>query len=186
MLKLINLALYKSLINSDFILLNSNSIEKNAFLTNSVQSSLGPKISTLDVLALVKSCKQFIRLLQFLKLQRRPILDITVDNRQHYFLLKEYLFEFQLALKININFVSPSRNKKALGTQFHLLLGSSNFLSSKNLEKKLFLENNFLITKINSRVELKSNGSYKIYNDILDFKKIVFLIVLFDLLFTLK
>ena len=46
--------------------------------------------------------------------------------------------------------------------------------------KRLFSDNIFLIQKINSRIETNNWGTYKIYNDLFDFKKIIFLIILLE------
>jgi tRNA-binding EMAP/Myf-like protein len=44
--------------------------------------------------------------------------------------------------------------------------------------KKLFEDKIYLINKINSKLEANNWYTYKIYNDLADFKKLLFLIVL--------
>ena len=56
-------------------------------------------------------------------------------------------------------------------------------LLSRNLLSK-FLDNNvFLINNINSNLEKKSINTYKIYNRLNDFKKIIFLVILMNKIF---
>jgi hypothetical protein len=43
--------------------------------------------------------------------------------------------------------------------------------------KRLFDKNIFLVNKINSRLEKNNWGTYKIFNELNDFKKIIFLLI---------
>jgi hypothetical protein len=47
--------------------------------------------------------------------------------------------------------------------------------------KKLFDKNIFLINKINTKFEQNNWGTYKIFNELDDFKKFIFFIVLIDI-----
>ena len=49
------------------------------------------------------------------------------------------------------------------------------------LLKKLFDKNIFLMNKINTKIEQNNWGSYKVYNEIDDFKKFIFFLVLIEL-----
>ena len=44
--------------------------------------------------------------------------------------------------------------------------------------KKLFEKNILIVNKINSILEQNNYGTYKIHNEIIDFKKLIFVIVL--------
>ena len=78
MKKQINLNLIKSIINSDFFLLRGVNYKKNShinkqFFLNSIQ-----QLSSLNILELVKTLKQFVRLLQFLKSQKEFVLTLNI------------------------------------------------------------------------------------------------------------
>jgi len=177
--KHINLNLYKSLLESDFILLNNTSFKAQNYVVKEVGMSSKQKISTLNVLQLVKSLKQLIRLFQFLKTQKNAGLHIVVANKQHFFLLKEYLLTRPLKFKIN---VQNSALVKKSGDATQMLFSFEQDYSTGNTRilKRLLSENIFLIQKINSKIEVNNWGAYKLYNDSFDFKKIVFLIALFE------
>ena len=59
-----------------------------------------------------------------------------------------------------------------------LILGNLSYNYKEVVENKLFFNKIFLINKFNTKSENAFNGIYKIYNDINDFKKIIFLVVL--------
>jgi len=46
--------------------------------------------------------------------------------------------------------------------------------------KKLFEGSILIVNKINSKLESNNFGTYKIFNNMLDFKKLIFLVVLID------
>ena len=48
--------------------------------------------------------------------------------------------------------------------------------------KRILHKDIFLVTKINSKLEKNNWGTYKIYNDLQNFKKFIFLVVVLDLL----
>lgn len=54
-----------------------------------------------------------------------------------------------------------------------------NNVEEEKLIKRYFDNKAFLITKFNSNFEKKTWGNYKIYNEISDFKKLLFLISIF-------
>jgi hypothetical protein len=69
-------------------------------------------------------------------------------------------------------------NKKI---QFYLILDYS---LTKNDIIKSFLKNNiFLINSINSVNQIDNFGTYKIFNDLFDFKKILFLVSLIKIIY---
>ena len=181
MTKNINLTLYKSLIESDFILLN-NSYNKNiAYLQQETVLNSQKKISALNILQLIKSIKQFIRTIQFLQKQKNPCLHIIVENKQHFFLLKQYFNDNPLKFSINLQNSFLLKKKNSLNST-QMIFSFEQEYSINNLKtlKRLFSDNIFLIQKINSRIETNNWGTYKIYNDLFDFKKIIFLIILLE------
>jgi len=179
--KNINLTLYKSLIESDFILLNNSYNKNTAYLQQETLLSSQKKISALNILQLIKSIKQFIRTIQFLQKQKNPCLHIIVENKQHFFLLKQYFNENPLKFSINLQNSFLLKKKNSLNST-QMIFSFKQEYSINNLKtlKRLFSENIFLIQKINSRIETNNWGTYKIYNDLFDFKKIIFLIILLE------
>jgi len=55
--------------------------------------------------------------------------------------------------------------------------------NNKQLIKKVFDKNIFLINKVNAKLETNNWGTYKIFNDLNDFKKLIFLLILLDKVF---
>lgn len=61
-----------------------------------------------------------------------------------------------------------------------LILLNLSLNSSKNNLDKLVSNNLFLITEINSNIKTKNDNFYKIFNEISDFKKLIFLMLLLE------
>ena len=177
--KRLDVSLYKSLVESDFILLNHSSISQNSYISKQTALSETNKISALNVLQLVKSIKQLIRIFKFLSTQKQACLHVVVSNRQHFFLLKQYLLENPLRVQINLQ---NSLLVKKNGDSTQMLLSFEEEYSTNSLRilKRLLSENIFITQKVNSKLEANTGGSYKIYNDTFDFKKIIFLIILLE------
>jgi len=181
MLKKINLSFYKSLINSDFSLLTSTKTSNSPYISAST-TLLNSKqeFSTLDIEQLLKSCKQFIRILQFVKKTKPSKLILKIFNKQHFFLVVEFTKKYPISFPLEIVFFSTKTAFKSSDLTFHLLLESSD---SKALNLKQGLNSNlFLFQKINSKIEIQQAGTYKVYNDLFDFKKVIFILILLDLI----
>jgi len=58
--------------------------------------------------------------------------------------------------------------------------------NNKNIFRRFFESNIFLLQKINSTFEKNNWGSYKIYNNVVDYKKILFLVILIHKVLTQK
>ena len=67
-----------------------------------------------------------------------------------------------------------------------LLLLTYPLKNNTKLLKKIVQSNIFLINKINTKLEQNDWGSYKIYNDLNDFKKFIFLVILLDIILNKK
>ena len=183
--KKLNLALYKSIVDLDFFLLNSNLNLNSRQLTNNLSIKKAEKINSLDTFELLKSLKQFIRLLQFLKTQNLYVLHIQIENKQHYNLLKQFFQEYNANLNIRIETSFLKRhNINRNSTEMLLLLGEHVSISNNGTIKRLFSQNISLFNKLNAANEFNNCGVYKIFNDAFDFKKIVFMIILINQVFT--
>lgn len=178
--KNINLNLYKSLLESDFILLNNALSKNNGYLYNETTLTTNQQISALDVLQVLKSVKQMIRLIQFLKSQKNPCLHIIVENKQHFFLLKQYFIDNPSKFPINLHNSLLLKKKNNTSTQMLLSFEQEYSINNTKALKRLLSDNIFLIQKINAKMEFNNWGTYKIFNDLFDFKKIIFLIILLE------
>jgi hypothetical protein len=82
--------------------------------------------------------------------------------------------------KFNININDSSNIKKSnLENQFLILFDYIN--NNSLLLKKLFDKNIYLVNKVNTKFEQNNWGTYKIFNELDDFKKFLFFIVLIEL-----
>lgn len=171
--------LFQSLVQSDFCLLQNKSPKQVSFVHSVIKLNSSKWITSLDLLEASKSLKQLIRLFQFLKSQKKGKLLLWVDNKQHQHLLNEllqnskqnYSFQVELDLFRNKNFTNI----------FQILIALNRTLTAnKKTLKYLFEQDIFLITKINNYLENNNLTTYKIYNDLSDFKKIIFIIALIE------
>lgn len=181
MKKNLNLTFYKSLINSDFSLLALNINRHTNYITSDSQINSYNRLKTLDVFQLLKSCKQFIRILQFIKSNKSAEINIILYNKQYFYLLKNYFLEYPQVEIINIHYLINKSKKLENAVSFDIFIGDSIIETSKDHIRKAVMNKKLLLQNINARVEFSQKGVYKIYNDTLDFKKIVFLISLLNL-----
>ena len=175
----LNISFLKNLIESDFSIINfDNNISKN-HVNSILKLDKKNSIFSLELFQLTKDLKQFIRILQFLKSKKNKHIYVYIDKIQLELFQKTIN---ELFLKKNFTIKSDSFYKEDFYKNIksiRLLLMLKDFLN-KNLLNK-FLENNvFLINSINSSLEKKSINTYKIYNKLNDFKKIIFLVILIN------
>jgi hypothetical protein len=176
---------FNSLITSDFFLLDNNNVTKKNFYINQQFNTIKTPLQALNLCELVKSMKQFVRLLQFLKRKKITSLNIKLDDPNSYNLLKKLLVLYPLKsviikLKKTLTFASSS----AFKLSFLLLLDQTASIKEKNFIKRLYNNNIFLVTKINSNIESNNSSFYKIYNDLIDIKKTIFLMSLIKKIFS--
>ena len=82
--------------------------------------------------------------------------------------------------------VKDSVDLKNSEVEDQLLILFDHINNNSLLLKKLFDKNIFLINKINTKIEKNNWGSYKIFNELDDFKKFIFFLVLIQLTFEIK
>jgi len=173
--------LLTSIINSDFLILDQPA-NKNLRHIKSLVHYKTLNLSSLDLFELVKSVKQLIRSLTFLSKSEQKFLHVWIENKQYIRILN--LFFDNNLTNLNV-FVKGSLTQ----TQCHktvnqlLLLLTTPLKNDTKLLKRIFQKDIFLVTKINAKLEKKNWGAYKIYNDLQNFKKFIFLIVVLDLIF---
>lgn len=176
MKKKINTSLLRSIIETDFALLSKCLKENSRSLDLAVSIKDDKMLRVLDIFELAKNLKQFVRVIQFLKRQDSKSMYVCSSNKQILGILNKYLEENKdkQFIKVQSNFAKI--NGKFDSVQSLLVLEEP-LVSHNNVFKKLFEKNILLVNKINSIVENNNYGTYKIYNEILDLKKLIFLIV---------
>lgn len=180
-----SLNFFYSLINSDFLLLEKkNIIKKNRFLKSNLKLLNNKKssFSVLNYLELIKTLKQFIRILQFFKNAKDPLLLLDFNNKQFLKVADLFFKKHDFILPVEFKKKASLSKKKS---PFILFL-DKNFLNNKNTLKKLVYSNIFIIIQINSFVNSLNSSSYKIFNSFNTLKKLIFLIVLIKKVYTKK
>lgn len=181
MKKNLNLSLYKSLINTDF-LFTEKLYHNNVNL--SIKTFLNKKetLNFLDPIKTLKDLKQFIRLLQFLKyafkLKKniKRILLILADNPQYTLIIEKILDKSKLPLDltiINKNILNLQKNKS-----LKVLLKLDDSGTNLKNSNAFFNSNYFLINRINPNLNSLNDNTYKILTDLINFKKILFLLII--------
>ena len=170
---MLNKNLIQSLILSDFIFFKIKKFQhlrhiKSLFL-------LKEKIVILNFLEIIKSLKHLIRILQFLK-TKKSCLYILIENNFYKSILTSFIRKKKL---LNIKIFSSICKKDLLLNKVQMLLNLTfNKIKYLNFFNQLVLNNIFLIQSINSKIELKQFGVYKIYNKLDDIKKFLFIFIL--------
>ena len=180
----INTNLIKSLINSDFLLIEKkkNKNKHNSRFESLTTSFNKQEISLLDPLETLKTLKQIIRLFHFAKTETKQKLDmhffIDEENTTLSYLIKNLLntelINSQASFGINNNTQNSRNLKKKKFFQLGFILDKQ-LSKDKNFMKKQFYKGNFLFVKVNSQIE-KTQNSYKIHNNFEDYKKALFFI----------
>ena len=176
-----SLTLYNSLILSDFSIITSQ--KKNCYFNKRVVIDKKNSISILDLPYLVTSLKQLLKILMFLKTFPESLLEIVVLNKLHYYLLKDYFKTVSLKSSVKLNFISSlSYSQKKLQPLIAatLILDSDGILNGSLSLQRFTVDSKFLIQTINAKLESQNRGFYKMFNDLNDFKKILYLSVLIE------
>jgi len=172
------LILLKNLIDSDFLILQSKNQLFNSRYTHLKYNSyktIAPFL-VMDPIEIIKELKQTIRILQFLRKQNKKMLTFYSENQDQIDFVKSF-FDKNNSFSHPISFRTKCFHYKTLKktSQVHFILG--NFFNFA-LINKLFSSNSILINKINYNREIHNLGTYKIHNDLANFKKLTFLIIL--------
>jgi hypothetical protein len=180
-MKKLNLNLLKTLVETDFAI-KSFSKDTKKVNPQRINCTMGSfncvnKVASLDLPELVKNLKQTLRLVQFANSKDKSQIFICSSNKQYLNLLKTELQNSQKKGKIQVK--SRLMRTDVVDNLSQLLLLFEDPLGNrKRILKKLFEDKIYLVNKINAKVELNNWGNYKVNNDLDDFKKLIFLIVL--------
>lgn len=181
--KILQQKLLKSLLNSDFLFIerkNRKQSQAGRYLNLSTSFLKNQSLVYLDVFELIKDFKQILRLISFIKKQSgNKDLNFFLKEEKNYYdvLIDNFLQVDKIKNSFSIDIdshrvTSPKVPKKAvhLGFLVDNLLSSS---SDKNFFRNQFYKNIFLFISINSEIESNTIG-YSIYNNMSDYKKILF------------
>ena len=157
MIKVKNTNFVKELIDSDFLIVKSLKT-----------------LSVLNLMELNKEIKQFIRLLQFLIEMKAPLY-IIVENKHIVTFINNFFENFPT--KINV-VVQTNIVRKTQKAGLILILEESSLIKNEVLFKKMFRNEFFLVNKVNFRTEKEFLGIYKIFNQITEIKKLVFILTI--------
>lgn len=184
----LNISFLRHLINFDFIL-NVDDIKVNT-------QSKSQNLVSIDAVALVAELKLMIRMLQFLshkqKTKLNKFLYFLIESELHTEIFESCLSQLKKRAPKNIfktktesfwdsDFESELRGSpgKYINSLFLFDNPRNNSLkpviNEVNIMRRYVKNRSFLITKLNSSVEKKDFGVYKILNDLSDFKKIIFI-----------
>jgi uncharacterized protein YjgD (DUF1641 family) len=171
--------LLESIINSDFLFLDQDN-KKNLRYAKSIINLNKFRSTSLNPFETLKSIKQLTRSLQYLSKQNNKVLHILVENKQYLSVINSFLSKKDSKVSFLVKDFLVKEEISRLSSQSLLLLNTV-VKNDKKLLKRLFDNNIFLINKINSKMEANNFGAYKVYNDLINFKKLIFLLVIIDL-----
>jgi hypothetical protein len=175
---------------SEFSFLKTENFKKNdlIYINSFIKLNFNEKnfsFFILNFLHLIKGLKQYIRIIKFLSLKKKKHIYLTSEFNHFFFikLLLSKLFKsnditLQSEKQSKVNFVKIKKDHNNY-YKFLLLLNLS-LNSSKNNLDKLVSNNLFLIDEVNSKLKTKNDSFYKIFNEVSDFKKIIFLSLLLE------
>ena len=176
-----NTLLYNSIILSDFGIMPG--LMRNSYIAHTKCSTRLKSISLLSLPQLVISLKQLIFILNYVKQHKTSTVQIVLSNKQHFYLVSEYFKKNPLKSSTSLVFktgLSYGQQSNTPGLVFTIILDSLNIFNKESILKSLMLNSNFLIQKVNSILEKQNKGTYKIFNELNDIKKILYLSILIE------
>jgi hypothetical protein len=167
-------SLLYNLIIFDFIFLTNYTKKTSNLISQKYHVSKKLYIVRLAIFELLKSIKRFLRSFQFLNKwdEKKTLLHICIDNSQYINFLNILFEKYKLNTTLNISTLLPDVSLKSKELRSILILDK---LLSTNNYKNLNFYQFFLVHEINSFTNLNNSGVYKVYNNLNDFKKLLFL-----------
>lgn len=167
-------SLLYNLIIFDFIFLTNYTKKTSNLVAKKYHVSKKLYVVRLAILELLKSIKRFLRSFQFLNKwkDKKTLFYIAIDNPQYIQFLNVLFEKYNLNTTLNISSILPGLSLKHNELKSILILDK--FISNnsyKNLNSYQF----FLVQEINSFNNVNNSGAYKVYNNLNDFKKLLFL-----------
>lgn len=165
--------LLNSLVNIDLLLLKKHYFLKNSNVLNLIKLNKNLFLHILNPLNLIVNLKQFFRILQFLK-NKKTMFSFFVLGPHQQVIIENFITKNQLNLKFQIFFKFLVLKKKNL-ISFLILL--KDCIGNQVLFSKKLQNNRFFLVQDISPAHTKKIGSYKIFNSLADYKKLIFMLV---------
>lgn len=176
MKKNINHLLLNSLLNTDYFFLKNNYFLKNFNLFNLLKLHKKSYLYLLNPLDIVTNLKQFLRLVQFFNKRKLVKLNFFVQEIHQENIIKSFIYINKIHINIKIFFKFLVLKKEKKSTQFLIFL-KEYFYKQQRLSQDLLKKKIYLVQEINANTSLNNLGSYKMFNSILDYKKLILLLV---------
>jgi hypothetical protein len=173
----INPSLFSHLINFDFFFFDASQKQNVSEYLKFKTQNKSNRVLLLNFIEQFKTFKQFFRLLQFLnKNYNKSFLQILTPFENNQIILKNIL-----NLKIQIDIITSFSKQKKIKNELKMLLlldypsVRPNYLYNSVSRNKFYL-----VQTINSTFEVNSLYSYKIFNNVVSFKRLIFIGVLIN------
>lgn len=167
--------LINSLINIDFLLFKKRRIYSDLNTFNIIKFSNQRFFHCLNPFDLISSLKQFFRVIYFLKKKKKSLFNFFVEGIHQKLIIENFIKYNQIHLKFKIFFKFLALQKKQTTQTLILLKEQSQKLSF--FANSLLTKNLFLVQEINSKQIQNTLGVYKIFNNLFDYKKLVFILM---------
>ena len=168
---------FYNLIIFDFLFLNSLNKKKSNFYLQKILLSKNKHVFRLSMFELLKSFKLFIRLFYFLsrysktkKFNKNLFLYIWCANLQDIHFFKFFLNKYKINILVEFLYLFPSVGNKL--KFFKNILIFDNELKNNDY-KNFFFQNLYLIQRVDTFKDKRNWGSYKIYNNLNNIKKLI-------------
>jgi hypothetical protein len=169
-----NINFLNSLIDSDFLILEKLSSNKNnRFLKSNLKLSNFKKKSffLLNFFELIKMFHQMFRILQFFKNSKSP--ELFLNFKEENFVKVAHFYVKYNKNILPVKFKNNTSSFKNLSS-FMILLNK--IFNNKNDLKRLIDLNMLIFVQINSFVN-KNNNVYKLFNNFDNYKKLIFFLI---------
>ena len=169
-----NINFLNSLIDSDFLILEKSSPNKNnRFLKSNLKLLNSKKKSffLLNFFELIKMFHQMFRILQFFKNSKSP--ELFLNFKEENFIKVAHFYVKYNKNILPVKFKNNTSSFKNLSS-FMILLNK--IFNNKNDLKRLIDLNMLIFVQINSFVN-KNNNIYKLFNNFDNYKKLIFFLI---------
>jgi hypothetical protein len=166
--------LLASILTSDILYFTSNSNKKSNFFSNKLEVKNKTRYILLNVSVLLQSIKQIIRLLQYNLKYYKNFLQIITSSNLHNQII-EYVSKVYGTKDSKINARLALNNK--LNSKVVTYIGDDVIHNLNYLMHKTFNNNINSIVLINSQFNKDILGNYKMFTDVNNYKKLLFLVM---------
>lgn len=164
--------LLNSLIDIDLLILKKHYILRNLNVFSILKLHKKLFLHLINPLDFIVSFKQFFRIIFFLK-KNKGTLNFFVDGLHHKSIVNAFFSLNKLNIKFKIFFKFLALKKSSYEVLFLLKAAIPNYFS---LSRLALTKHVYLIQEINLSVVKNCMGCYKIFNNISDYKKLIFLL----------